>query len=573
MQKTKNTENKSKKLESNILNKTQDKTQEETQDKTQEETQEQNKTQDKTQEEPKKSRRIPKAKINSKISRQGYVISKSSISEQELADIKTELTVKPFMQEFGDDAQEFAVFSEDNENIYMPRYYGISKFGKAKITDLTDNKASPDFKFTGALRDYQIEIVNTCLNGIRKDGGGMLSVGCGQGKTTMALKIAVELGLKTLVLVHKTFLQDQWIERAKQFTNAKIGIIRQNTIQVEGSDIVIGMVQSISMRDYDQKIFDQFDFLICDEAHRYGSRVFSRALQKVGAKYTFALSATPKRQDGLTKVIHWYTGKILFAQPPKPNKHVIAKIFKYSSNDPLFVEKQMWCKGSMKPSNTKMINNLVEIKSRNDHIINIINELRKFPERKVLILSGRREHLTYLKDTVDKHILADVKAGKILEKECKTYYYVGGMKKLERHDAETYGDILFGTYDMAQEGLDIDRLNTIILATPKKNIIQAVGRIMRRILQTGDIRPLIIDFYDQLSIYGNQGEIRINEYKKNKYKIKNYYLENDKIKSYDDYLMETYNLTAQEAKEIKDEEDDYEPNLNAIIDIARIDED
>ena len=37
---------------------------------------------------------------------------------------------------------------------------------------------------------------------------------------------------------------------------------------------------------------------------------------------------------------------------------------------------------------------------------------------------------------------------------------------------ETNADILFATYDMAHEGLDIDRLNTVILATPKKNIIQ-----------------------------------------------------------------------------------------------------
>jgi superfamily II DNA or RNA helicase len=511
--------------------------------------------------------------MNTKLSRKGYMIQKSSVAPQILDSIRTELTVKPFVEDYGDDVQPFPVFSEDTDNIYLPRYYGISKFGKPKLTTLTSNKSSTKFKFTGLLRDYQTEIVDKCLKSIRGNGGGLLSVGCGQGKTTMALKIATELGLKTLVLVHKTFLQDQWIERAKQFTNAKIGIIRQNTIQVDGFDIVIGMVQSISMRDYDQSIFDQFDFLICDEAHRYGSRVFSRALQKVGAKHTFSLSATPKRLDGLTKVINWFMGDTIFSQPPKPNKHVIAKVFKYQSDDPLFVEKKMWCKGSLKASNTKMITNLINIKSRNDHIINIINELRKYPERKILILSGRRDHLTHLKDSVDKFIQEDIKNGKILDKECRTYYYVGGMKKLDRHDAELYGDILFGTYEMAQEGLDIDRLNTIILATPKKNITQAVGRIMRKILQSGDIKPLVIDMYDQLSIYASQGDKRLVEYTKNKYKVKTYFLNNSNITKYEDYLMETFNLKESEIAEFKDDADSYENNLQSILDVEKIDND
>lgn len=158
--------------------------------------------------------------------------------------------------------------------------------------------------------------------------------------TVMALKLACDLSVKTLVIVHKTILQDQWIERTKQFTNARIGIIRQNKIQVKDRDIVIGMMQSISMKEYDPEIFSDFSFVIFDEAHHTPARMFSNALYKAGARYTLGLSATPHRADGLTRVIHWYLGDFIHQEKNNKNKQVVTKIFHFKSNDLLFREKK-----------------------------------------------------------------------------------------------------------------------------------------------------------------------------------------------------------------------------------------
>ena len=133
----------------------------------------------------------------------------------------------------------------------------------------------------------------------------------------------------------------------------------------------------------------------------------------------------------------------------------------------------------------QMVSNLSEIKSRNDVIINIIDELRKNPERKILVLSGRKAHLKLMKDEIDERIQKDIDNKKILKDECKTFYYIGDLKQSERKNAEQHADILFAIYDMAHEGLDIDRLNTIILASPKKDVVQSVGRILRKILISG----------------------------------------------------------------------------------------
>jgi superfamily II DNA or RNA helicase len=337
--------------------------------------------------------------------------------------------------------------------------------------------------------------------------------------TVMALNIACHFKLKTLVLVNKSNLQDQWSERTKQFTNAQIGIIRQNKINTKNKDIVIAMIHSISMKDYDPSIFNDFGFIIYDECHHYASRIFSHALYKTGAKYVLGLSATPDRLDRLTKILHWYMGDFIHREINRKNKQVISKIFHFNSTHKLYQEKKRWMKGEVRPDTIKMISNLCELEERTDYIINILNELRKFPERKILILSGRITHLIELKNKFDKILNNDIEKELMLPNECMSCLYTGKSTKEERNKAENEGDIIFATYDLAHEGLDIERLNTIMLVSPKKNIIQAVGRIMRKILKCGDIRPLIIDIADELSVFKFQNNIRVKQYQASKYKI------------------------------------------------------
>lgn len=467
------------------------------------------------------------------LSRRGYVIHKDNITSDELIELKEKLYITPDIpEEYNKDIKPYPMYHENEETITVPRFFGIKRFGPLMVSGFNSIKAK--FKFNGKLRPAQQEIVDNVLPKIKKHGGGIISLPCGYGKTVLGINIAHELGYKTLVLVHKTFLQDQWVERIKQFTDSKIGVIRQKTIDVDGKDIVIGMIQSISKRNYDMSIFDQFGFIIIDECHHIASRVFSRSLYKAGANYVLGLSATPKRIDGLTRVLHWYLGTMLYVIESKPNNNVIVRKFNIRLNDPLFVEKTQWTPvdgGKRVPMIPSMITNISHINRRNQLLIDTINVLRVNSNRKILILSGRIEHLEYLKSKVDKSIQDDIDNGKILQDECKTCYYIGKLKTAERKDAEKNGDILFASYEMAQEGLDIDRLNTVILATPKKDVVQAIGRIMRRILTKSDLKPLIIDFADDLSVLSNHAVIRQKLYTKNSYCIREYMVNDHHIVS------------------------------------------
>ena len=105
-----------------------------------------------------------------------------------------------------------------------------------------------------------------------------------------------------------------------------------------------------------------------------------------------------------------------------------------------------------------------------------------------------------------------------------------------REEAEAEGDIFFATNDLAREGLDIERLNTVILATSQKDVNQSVGRAMRKLLADGDLRPLIIDFADNLSSFKNHARLRKKFYKDCKYNIEEYEINNKDISHNDDKI-------------------------------------
>ena len=78
--------------------------------------------------------------------------------------------------------------------------------------------------------------------------------------------------------------------------------------------------------------------------------------------------------------------------------------------------------------------------------------------------------------------------------------------------------IILATYSMASEGLDIKTLTTLIMATPKSDVCQSVGRILRQ----KHSNPLVIDIVDKHQIFKSQYKKREKYYKKQKYEIVTY---------------------------------------------------
>lgn len=449
--------------------------------------------------------------------------------------IQSDLMIKPKVHpDYDTNIPKYPIYTETETSITIPRYYA-KNYLHYPLPPTFPPYEEYNFQFLGNLRDKQPEIAEICLNYLRTHGGGILSLHCGAGKTVLALYILAILGVKTLIVVHKTFLLNQWIERIEQYLGidkSNIGIIRQKIIRPK--PITVAMLQSVAMIDYNMDIFDSFGLVIYDEAHHCASRVFCKALAKLNTKYTLGLSATPFRQDGLTKVLYWYLGPIIYRLVRKGENRVHVKNIMYHSTHKLFCDKTQRLKGKVKPAHQRMITNLHKINERNEFIVDIIEHLTITLKegRKTLILSGRLEHLKILKKLIDTRIksLPDLD-----NNEYTTSYYIGGMKDWAL-DVAAEADIIFATYSMAEEGLDINGLNTLILATPKKNIEQAAGRILRKSVEDGDTPPLIIDIADQLDAFKGWEEARTKFFTSQNYTVRGAIVYDRDFVSLFDYL-------------------------------------
>jgi superfamily II DNA or RNA helicase len=322
--------------------------------------------------------------------------------------------------------------------------------------------------------------------------------------TTLAIHLICALKKKTLIVCHKDFLLQQWKERIEQFTTgARIGLLKAKTIDVEDKDIVLASLQSLSMKDYDEGLFKSFGFFIADEAHHCPAEVFSKALKKVNFKYALGLSATLKRKDGLTKVLKWYIGDVVY-KAEKRNDELQVEFLEYYNPNPCY---SLEVKGYQNKLNvSKMINNICDFVPRVDFIVQMLCQvLKREPERKVIILSDRRNHLELLQISIAKE-------------GYEAAFYVGGMKQADLKESEEK-QIILATYHIAAEGFDCPGLDTLILASPKSDVVQCVGRIQRTPQHLRKHVPLVLDIVDNFSLFTRQAKKRYDYYQSCNYDI------------------------------------------------------
>jgi len=449
---------------------------------------------------------LPKL-LNTYLGQKGYTILKKDLTLQEQNTIRTDLSVKPYTPgapSAGNQTHTFPAYRESGNKFYIPRYYGESNFGVAKESKIHEGDAI-NIKFAGELRDNQRPVVKTYLEHIQKNGnsgGGLLELPCAFGKTCLALNICSQLNKKTLIIVHKEFLLNQWIERIQQFLpSARVGRIQGQIVDIDNKDIVIGMLQSLSMKDYHESTFHSFGLTIIDEVHHISSEVFSCALFKIVTKYTLGLSATMNRKDGTTKVFKMFLGDVIFKGKRDEEHSVVVRAIEYSNNDEDFKKVATDFRGNVQYST--MISKLCVCNDRSEFIIRVIGDmLNENPAQQIMILAHNRNLLTYFHDAIKSRNIASVG------------YYVGGMKEHALKESESK-KVIVASYAMAAEGLDIKSLTTLIMATPKTDIEQSVGRILRE--KHGN--PVVVDIIDEHQPFKNQWTKRKTFYKKQNYKI------------------------------------------------------
>lgn len=426
------------------------------------------------------------------LSVKGYRVPKTSLSESEARQLVKSLLVKPYSPVDNGWIKPVGFFQETQDALYLPRHFAEQKYGRAAWEDEEDIQHLGNFPFTGSLRvlsdgTSQHEACAVTLRMLRDHGGCILSLYTGAGKTTCALWIARQMGLKTAVVVHKDPLMTQWKERIEQFLpGARVGTLRGDASTVrDDDDFTLCMIQSLLSPTRSHEGLSKFGLVILDEVHHVAARMFSRVFNKLSRPHMLGLSATVNRKDRLDSTFGWFIGPVSFKAELR-DCDVNVRVVTHSTDVKVTLNKRQ------QVNFTQMITDLTQEESRNQLITDVLGNLGQ--RRGVLVLSDRRDHCKLLHGMCNEDAML----------------LMGGVK----NTAELHR-LYFGTYSLMSEGVDIPHLDTLVMATPRADVKQSVGRILRG---SGSNR-LVVDIVDKLGPLFAQSRKRKQFYKASGFKL------------------------------------------------------
>ena len=460
-------------------------------------------------------------------------IPKSVLTDDHIYNIKASLTVQPRKtSEYTESLPApIRLFKETDDAIGVPMgWWNRNNSGKHAIKDLT-TEGQP---FGSCVSDAgvgwsddpewaeQLAAKNAVLEHFASVdcGGGIIQAGCAFGKTVTALRIAYDLGQRTLVIVNKGFFTSQWTKRIQEFMpGARIGIVQQNKCEFEDRDIVIAMVHSLAQRDYDPLLYHSFGLIITDECHRIGAPTWTDVIPQFKAKYRLGLSATPRRKDGAEDVFFEHIGPVVYKATGESVSPLVKRIQSTIELKPV-----RYGSGAAVPVH-KLKTSQVEKQISEDMVRNTIyaDQVLKAVQagRKVFVVSNFIEHLYVFQELLEQKLDGAGLGGTTIDwvtgqrfvyrkqsgtdengepvyRECerseggrrfkvrrkvgKRYEMVWKSRQTTEAqlDAAESAQIILATKQMIEEGFDVQALDVLVPLIPPYDIEQMAGRVRRR---------------------------------------------------------------------------------------------
>lgn len=414
----------------------------------------------------------------------------------------------------------------------VPRYYKgeLGKYG-VEGRDIKGN-----FKFS--LRDYQETFWKENSSTFEESTGVLLEASCGSGKTIMGIFFSLIRGKQTLVLVPTYYLAKQWAQRISESTDCSSVILKSSDTEIPtDKDFTIVVMELFSCRTLPKSLVNNVGHVILDEAHRVGAETYLPILDEIPAKYRTALTATFRRTDGVHRILKYHFGAHVqmpnrFPRPlvyaVRTNVTIKGVVSKNKSHDKFleFLDSENYpyheTKGVIHVEPSDKLRDSVERQIKVGTITKtayreVVTCLKKASEMSYSVVdSYLNEHSGRRKTTI-RIIQECLDAGRtvlFLSKRKDTlralHRYFAKYKPMliisetnERSDKDedylqSSCPLIFGVTQLAKEGLDIDRLDTLIIHLPMKDTEQAIGRISR--LCEGKKQPLGIYLLDDCPI-------------------------------------------------------------------------
>ncbi|KAJ3071962.1 hypothetical protein HK102_006339 [Quaeritorhiza haematococci] len=390
-------------------------------------------------------------------------------------EIKSALTLTPVThKDYPQKPVEF--FLETSDSIHIPRFFEIPE-----CKGVNDRQVpvpfQPPVRFAGRLRDHQEEPFTETIKHLESEGCGILCLSTGFGKSVIALKVLATLGQKTIIIVHKLQLLHQWNREIQTFLpGLKVCCIHGNAKNLDcNADVFVVTIQTLL--NWDGFPGTLHGLTIFDEVHHLAGAAFSRVCFMINSKYMLGLSATPNRKDGLTQALMWHVNRIFYVGTFNIKQPTDIHVYNYT------------CGFDFDERYSRMMTQLVESQVRTRHVMDIIGQFLQRPD------ADRRRYLILTERTKMAQEMYDALSARYPRKSFGLF--LGSTKDRDRDDVLSR-DIIVASYTIFSEGINVPELNTLIMTTPKRDIVQVMGRIYRK---RHSVKPIIVDIVDDILNY------------------------------------------------------------------------
>lgn len=366
------------------------------------------------------------------------------------------------------------------------------------------------FQYDSRINLYPYQ--GNAVQAILEARNGILVMPCGSGKTQTALETVARIGMRALWITHTQDLLTQSLNRAKSVYGCdpgSYGTITDGRIRI-GSGITFATVQTASKVDL-APYRDEFGCVVVDECHRaVGSPTkamqFYRVLSSLSARYKIGLTATPKRGDGLSRMMFALIGDVVHEVSREEVAGTTCPVEVRQIETGYAPDMNMALCGDGTVNFAGLVDDMTHNERRLKAVLSVIKEI---PEgNPALVLANRVEYLQRLSQQCGKKSM------------CLSGMGTSKKARQDRKDALASlnaGEIdcLFATYQLAKEGLDVPNLRYVVFTTPEKDeatVIQAAGRVARK--ADGKDKGTVIDLVDDFGMLYGWAKKRRNIYVK-----------------------------------------------------------
>lgn len=340
--------------------------------------------------------------------------------------------------------------------------------------------------------------------------GRILALGCGKGKTVLALKLAHLRAVPTIVVCHTINMMQTWSETAAsdwclKYPMNKHGFIGDGMNDWKGRDLVFTTMHGLLAREYPPEFWERFGLVIFDEGDLLGAVQMSRILPRfLGER--LLLTATVERSDGHEVLYYHHVGKVVYEDTkpdlaPKvlvldsPVPREMYGIKRYKRGGRWFTKKGMMPteqtvqRGAMHvPHIPRTINKIRECTERFEWAFDAVAELL-FLDRKILFLGERVDELKLLHQRTQEELYA-YKSGLALgKKHMKPALIATNLQEC---------DVIWAIQHLAKRGLNQPDIDTVVIQYASfqnpGRLRQTIGRALR--YQKGKKEPLVIIMND-----------------------------------------------------------------------------